>query len=237
MNKKSLIPLLFSLIFCVGFIQQNSDCINEILKLEEKIYAKKYTEKDKPTFLSYSLKTIDWENKTVNVDVKMYRAYNNMHFFSNQTDIYQNEKEMIMVLKLQKLIVLENSNEEIMAKGLNEDFLAVKRNFLNQCELVSCAAIDSDKEVKRVELKVNDDMNGALFIDKMIYKYKPASKEILSNSTFYKKGYKVKQIDIKYNKLDLEHTYKFNNPKRYVMDAKENLLSKYAGYELIDNRK
>jgi len=237
MNKKSLIPLLICFIFCVGFIQQNSDCINEILKLEEKIYTKKYTEKDKPSFLSYSLKTIDWENKTVNVDVKMYRAHNNLHFFSTQTDIYQNEKEMVMVLKLQKLIVLENSNEEIMAKGLNEDFIKVKRNFLNQCELVSCAALDTDKEVKKVELKVKDDMNGALFIDKMIYNYKPTSGEIVSNSTFYKKGYKVKQIDIKYNKLDLDYIYKFNNPKKYVMDAKENLLSKYAGYEVIDNRK
>jgi len=235
--KINYIILLVLFIAATSFKKKvNSNCIDDIIKLEHKIYSKKYAEGEKPLYVNYDIKTIDWENNTINSSVKIYRGHNNLHFFSTQANIYQDEKDILMVLKTQKIIVRENSSEKIVNNGVNEEFIQVKRKFLEGCELVKCENSPTSKSVKIVELKVTDDMKGLLYIDKMAYLYNPTANKLIKSIISYKKGYKVKRIEIKYNQLNLASDYKFYSAKKYVLSKKNTLLAKYSAYELIDNR-
>lgn len=224
------------LISTSSFAQQNEVCVKDILALEEQIYGKKYAEGEKPLHLDYDIKTTDWEDHSVNSNVKIYRGHNNMHFFSNQAKVYQDDKDIVMVMKAQKMILRENSSEKIVNDGMGDEFVQVKKNFLTTCEVLKCENSATDKSLKIVELKAKNDMNGALYIDKMIYVYNPTTKKLIKSFISYKKGYKVKTIEINYNKLELMSTYKFNSAKKYVLDKKGKPLAKYSTFELVDNR-
>ena len=229
--------ILFSL--SVRSIAQNPDgkeCINEIIKLEEKFNIKDFKEGDKPVHFSYHVRTTDWDEQTVVSDVTMYRDKYKMHFFSDQATIYQDEKEVYVVLKSQKVVVINSTKKEINSKRESDDFVELRKEFLLNCTVIKCAYSKNDSSLKTIELKANDDMNGALNIIKMIYTYNPKTGTIINTTVQYDEDYKVKEIVIDYKTFELQSDYKFNTARKYVMSRNNRLLSKYTGYEVVDNR-
>jgi len=236
MKQKIYHIIIVLLIAVPGVAQQKEQCIQDILKLEEQIYLKKYLEGEKPVYIHYEIVTTDWQNKSITSKVKIYKGFNNMHFFSDQANIYQDEKDILMVLKTQKLIMRENSSEKLVNEKINDQMLFAKKQFLQSCELIKCENLATDKTLKIVELKAKDDMDGVLFIDEMTYTYNPTTNKLIKSTISYKKGYKVKTINIKYHQLDMASNYKFYKAPKYVVNKKGELLVKYAKFELIDNR-
>ena len=226
--------LLIILLTIASIVNAQHICIEEVLELEEALYSKKYVEGEQPVYLNYNIKNTDWEGKIVNSNVKIYRDYQNLHFFSKEVTIYQDNEDVLMVLNNQKVVMREKAPKDLTKKGHSDEFIELRKKFLTSCEVVSCT---EEKSIKTLILKSKNDMNGALFINKMIYTYDKNAQKVLSTAIYYNKGYKLKEIVINYNEIDMKSTYKFGKSRQYVLDKKNGLLAKYKGFELIDNTK
>lgn len=235
--KIKIILFLFSIISLELNAQAGKECLNDIFKLEEKIYSKSYNDGDKPAYISYNVLTTDWEDQTNSSNVKVYKDKNNMHFFSEQVNIFQDEKDVFLILKMQKLVIVNSTKKEITNKKINDNFLELRKEFLENCTVVKCEKSPQNEFIKTLELKVNDNMGGVIKIEKMIYTYNTQTEKILTTKIDYNEEYKVKEIFIKYNELEMESNYSFISAKKNVLDRNNKLLPKYKGYELVDNRK
>lgn len=233
-NKIVLSSLL--LVYVVCYSQKNTTCINEVFAIEEKNSIRNFNEIDKTYRLDYALKTIDWENQIINSHVRAYKNKDNMHFYSDQGVIYQDEKEIYMVLPIQKIVIVNTSPKDINHLKVKDDFYEFRKKFLDSAEVVECKIIPQSPDIKVLELKINNDLGGVLHLKSMIYKYDVKAQKILSIDMFYNDKYKVKEMQITFNEVGLTDKYKFNSARKYVVDRNGKLLAKYGDYELVDNR-
>ncbi len=245
MKNKNIIILLFvvtvlaftaSPLFAQVQSQDGKACLEELLEIEEKNSIKNYKGGSDVFHLNYSVSTTDWDNHTVNSNVKVYKSSSNMHFFSEQGIIYQDEEELYMVLPMQKVVMISSTNKEAFNTQIGDDFYAFRKKFLDSCEVVSCNVQDKNTDIKTLSLKVSNKPKEAIHIIKMVYRYNTKTQKIISVTTYYDKKYKVKKVVMRFNKVSLTANYKFNKSKKYVFGNKGVLLSKYANYEVVDNR-
>lgn len=217
--------------------QKGKECIDEVLKLEEKNTIKNFNEDDKALNINYTVKTTDWENQTIVSNIKVYKGKNNTHFFSEQGIIFQDEKDVYMLLPIQKLIIINSTKKELYNKTLSDDFFELRKGFLDSCDVVKCESSVQNPFVKILELKVTKKVDESVQITKMIYEYNTQTEKIESTKIFYNTGFKVKSVVIIYKEINLQSDYKFGSSRRYVFEKNNRLLPKYKDYELVDNRK
>jgi hypothetical protein len=235
MNVKSSLVLLMLFLVSGLRAQQKNPCIEEVVKLEEKNTVTGFTDESKALYVNYTVKTTDWENQTIVSNVKVYRGKDNTHFYSEQGLIFQDEKDVFMVLPTQKLILVNSTRKELYNQKLSDDFYKLRRAFLDSCEVVRCESNSANPGLKTLELKVKK-ADPAIQIVKMIYEYNTETGRILSTKIYYSSDFKVKVINITYNDISLESDYKFAHARKYVLDKNNRLLPKYSDYELVDNR-
>jgi len=232
---KTVLLIFLAFPFCF-YAQKNNECITELLKIEEKNSIKNFKEEDKVFYLNYVVTTTDWEDQVIVSNVKVYKGKDNMHFFSEQGQIFQDDNDVFVVLPIQKIIIVNATNKELNNVRLGNDFYQFRKSFLDSCEVTKCEVSLKNPEVKTLELKVHHDMGGLLHIVKMSYKYNTKTEKIISTVTTYNKDYKVKRVEMIFNEINLSYDYKFNKARRQVLDKSGRLLPKFKGYELMDDR-
>lgn len=231
--------LTYSLCFIFGFSYSQetlSPCIIEVMDLEKELFRKDLGQEDKAAFIHYKVRTEDQLGEVVSSEVKMYKNVNNMHFFSDQVNIYTDKSESFMVIKAQKLIMGSMTPPNSMGSGFSDDFLGFKAKFMKTCEVQSCLLIDSLQGIKEVTLVINKENKEVLSINSMIYKYSTKDHKIISTIVNYSKPYKLKTMAIYYIDFQPISTYTFSKARKYILGSKGKLVENYKGYEFIDDR-
>lgn len=227
--------------FLIGSISVNAQlltdvCVQEILKLENKI-SQGYSNSEKTIYMNYKVQSTDWEGKLISSNVKIYKNKRKMNFFSDQANMYQDEKNAVIVLKPQRVIIVNGAVKDVPSNDMDQ-LLVVRKKFLKSCEVLKCEQSASNKNIKTLEVKSTLKLGGKLKIDRMVYTYNTLTGKILKCVTYYDKGFQVKKIVIEYQKLDFNSDYKFTkSAKKQVLGKYEKLLTAYKGYELVDNTK
>ncbi|MEO6302811.1 MAG: hypothetical protein ABIP51_06540 [Bacteroidia bacterium] len=218
------------------FAQNGKDCVNEVVLLNELNDHKNDTAlKDKSVRLSYSVRVTDWEDETTISNVKVYKKNYLMHFFSEQVNVYQDDREVLLILPLQKVALLNNNDKRLTNVKMTDAFFEMRNSFLDSCEVISCSTTDKNNKVlilKVIAKKVRDDIK----ITKITYEYNMEQKKIISVKLDYQNDYKLKQMLIVYKEFMVGAEYSFYPAKSYILDKKGNLLPKYKTYEFVDNR-
>jgi hypothetical protein len=210
-------------------------CIQEILDLEEAAFTINDSKENQTIYMNYKVQSTDWNGKVVSSNVKIYRNDDKVNFFSAQANMYKDDKNSIIVLKQQKVAII-NGVPENVKQQYTDEFVEIRINLLKSCEILKCEQLTPN--IKVLEIKSTLKLGGKLKIDRMIYTYDTATKKILKCRTHYDKGFQVKTMVMEYLKLDFKSDYKFTrSAKKYLVTSKGKLLAKYKGYELIDNTK
>ncbi len=231
------VAFLLSLIFPFSFYSQNINaCKTELQKIEEKNSIKNIKDENSVFYLNYKVRTTDWDNQTVDSNVKVYKGKGNLYFFSEQGQMFQDEKDFFLILPIQKVVIMNSTNKEMASAKFGNDFFQFRKGFIDSCEVVRCETPPQTPDIKILEMKVKDDLGGKIHVKKMIYKYNVKTEKIISTVSEYSKDYKVKKIEMVFNEVDLNNDYKFGKARKMVLDRNGRLLAKYKGYELVDDR-
>lgn len=215
------------------FSQNMKDCLKEVVDFEEKINYRKDTLLNKKNmFISYSVKVTDWENNITVSNVKIYKNEEYMHFFSEQANIYQDSKEVVMILPIQKMAIISSTTKELNNTKISDAFFEMRRKFIDSCEIIRCDIAGSKKTLE-LKVKKHQDSNNIIGI---IYEYDIELGKILFVKISYNQDYKVKTVQINYKDFVMDSNYQYSSSRRYMVDRNGKLLSKLNGYELVDNR-
>lgn len=210
------------------------ECIQDILDYEEALYGG--IGNDKTVYLNYKTTAVDWERNVSSSLVKIYKNNENVHFFSKEGKLFKDAAEMFLVLPNQKLIVANSVSDELKETGYDNNFLELRKKFMLSSELIFCRVTDSVKGIKEVKLRVNEDLEGLIDIEEMIYTINTKLKKVLKTNVLYSESYKIKEMTIDYLDFNGNANYKFKRASRYILANNNKLTSKYSTYELIDNR-
>ncbi|MCT4579946.1 MAG: hypothetical protein N4A35_00900 [Flavobacteriales bacterium] len=234
---KSLLKIVVLLAITSPLFAQfdSSICVKEIIAYEDAMYQK--INNENTVYVNYKTTAIDWEKNLASSEVKLYKNKEHVHFFSKEGNLFKDSENMFLVLPAQKLIVADKVTEEMSGMGYNDDFLELRKKFLLSSELVSCEITDSLQGIKQVVLRVKEDLEGIVEIEEMSYQYNTKQKKVVSTTVLYSNDYKIKKLMTTYLDVNPNSTYKFKRSTRYVLANNNKLLSKYNGFELIDNRK
>ncbi|MEK7255809.1 MAG: hypothetical protein AAB316_13750 [Bacteroidota bacterium] len=231
-----LLPALLGCLALPG--QSGGDCIREVLELERKIEGHDFAQNPRVVFLNYTMRTTDWEESAAVSEVRIYRQQMKVHFFSKQADVFQDEKEVLLVLHDQRTIIRNSLNAEILNAGIATGLAELRAAFLEAGKVVKCAKDPAQAGVKILEVKASEDFHEDLLIESIRYRYDLAKGKILSTFIFYEEDYKVKKIEIAYNELNFNANYEMSqDARKYVLDKNGKPKGKYAGYAVMDNRK
>jgi len=227
--------ILFFILSIRIFAQQDSSsCIREVLSYEDKLYEK--LDNEQTIYLNYKTTAIDWENNVASSEVKTYKNSNNIHFFSNEGLIYQDENDVFLILPKQRLIIIDKVTEEIKERRKNDNFTQLRKQFLLNSSLVFCKIIDSIQGIKEVRLRVQEELEGIIEIEEISYIYNTKTENIITTTVWYSNNYKIKKMITTYINFDKNSPYKFKKANRYVLANNKKLLNKYQSFKLIDNR-
>jgi len=230
--------LFITLLLCASYFfgQNNNICIQEVLDYENRSGNLNDTAlATKNVFLSYTVKVTDWDDESTISNVKIYKMGAETRFFSEQVNMYTNEREVIVEIPDQKVIAINNTLPDAGSKQKADEFQELRKEFLDSCQVVSCESIG--KNTKVLVLKVNPrQIQEGIKIVEMRYEYDTERKKVLQVKTTYHPDYKLKALLMIYRDFNTESTYNFTAFKGHFIDRKGQLTSKYKDYELVDSR-
>lgn len=233
---------LWLVVFCLYMLQianmqaQNDrKCIQDILRIEEMNSLRNDSSaEEKNIYMNYTVKVTNWDDQLSISNVKMYKHGLKMHFFSEQVNIFMDEKEVLLVMPYQRILVLNSGSEEINSYRLTQDFFDQRKELIDSCIVEK---IESKGDARIVTLKVDPrKVDENIMITRMVYEYNLATNKILSVRVTYNEDYKIKQYVVIYNDYSQNSAYRFPPLKRQIIDKRGNVLGKYKTYEFVDNR-
>jgi hypothetical protein len=227
--------LTISLLAGVLSLSAQDDCLREVLEYEKNTAPiSDSATADKNVYFSYTVKATDWENESTISNVKIYKRGGEMHFFSEQVNMYSDEKETIVEMPGQKIIMWNETHPS--GKRNSIDLSAQwRKEFLDSCRVVSCKS--SGKNTRLLILKANPAyMEAGIRIAEMHFEYDTEKKKVLSVKTTYYSDYKLKNLLVIYREYTPESSYAFTPFRSRFIDRKGRLTEKYRSYELVDNR-
>lgn len=230
--------LIIAVLLCAThfFAQKSDPCIQEVLEYENRSGNLNDTAlENKNVFLSYTVKVTDWDDESTISNVKVYKMGTEMRFFSEQVNMYSNEKEVLVEIPEQKIIAINNALPNTTDKKKLDNFQELRREFLDSCELVSCESVGKNLRVLILRVSKRQLSEGVKIVE-MRYEYDTELKKVLQVKTTYQPDYKLKSMLMIYRDFNTESTYKFSAFKNQFLDRKGQLISKYKEYELVDSR-
>jgi hypothetical protein len=237
-NTVKKLVLLLCLFFVGHFWSQNDrNCLKELLAIE-KLHGdmSKSMAEGKCLYIHYTIKTEDWENSAVVSNIKMYQGSKRLHFFSEQVNIFSDEREVLIVLPKQKVVILNGSSPELSDNQLSESFLKLKRGFLDSCEVQSCVTNQQGHTMLTLKVDRKKSIDPNTKINTMVFEYDAAQQRIISTTVSYRKDYKLKQMTVIYRDIDPLSAYQFPPLRQNVIDREGRLVKSYRDYELMDGR-
>ncbi|MEO6039485.1 MAG: hypothetical protein ABIQ93_13815 [Saprospiraceae bacterium] len=234
MNRVLIILLLLAGLAPCSAAFAQTDCLQAVFAIEKELLHRQQS--GECLLLEYTMRTTDWEDETHETSVKLYQKGRLSHLFSAEADIFQDKNEVFIALHGQKILIRTNSSGEVKA-GWKDDFLELRREFLEHCTVERCDQEGATGKTRRLVIGIPEDADLDLSIHRIEYRYNPEAQKITRTIMDYEEGYKWKQIDIQFAALYEPVRYAFGaSAKANVLDSLGKPKGKYARYTLVDNR-
>src|SRR6478736_5499859 len=111
-------------IICVGInlgcfnanAQKNRECLDQVLEFEKHNNIEYDSLKDNNIYMNYVVKSTSWDNDVSISNVKVHKLGEQMHFFSEQANVYKSDQEVYIVMPIQKILIVNTINNVIPQK-------------------------------------------------------------------------------------------------------------------------
>lgn len=189
----------------------------------------------KNIFFSYTVKVANWDDEITTSHVKLYRKDGLLNMQSEQAQIHQDNKEVLIILPAQQLVILNETNTRLNNLKMTSQFYEARYDFLSSCVVERC---EVNGDTKTFHAKVNPSgTDETLKITHVSCTYNPKSQSILSVTIDYKPEYKIKQLTTTYTDFKVVDSYEFLPARSFYFNSKGKVLDKYKSYTFQDNRK
>ena len=234
--KQSTIFLLLFL-YSLGLSgQSDNSCIDDVIISQKKVFEITQPKGDNTIYLNYSIEITDWENTKQKTKVRLYRQGKNVHLFSSQVEMVQDEKEVFLIIHQEKTVMKKDQQDFDLDMDVLDGFKTIQEHFLKSCEVEKCKAT-SNNENLLVLKNSKGDSYGAELIDKIQYKYNPQSKIMIEVTTSYKSGYPYKQVKQRFQAIDGNADYQFGQSARaYFFEKNGKMRKRFSSYQFIDHQ-
>jgi hypothetical protein len=189
----------------------------------------------KNIFFSYTVKVINWDDETTTSNVKIYRKDGLLNMQSEQAQIYQDNKEVLIILPAQQLVILNETNTKLNNLKRTGQFYEARYDFLNSCVVERCEANGDTKTIYAKPGQGGTDET--LKIAYVTCTYNTKRQSIVSVKIDYKPEYKIKQLTTTYTDFKVVDSYQFLPARSFYFNNKGKALEKYKSYTFQDNRK
>lgn len=238
--KKNSLHTIIAAFTLLNFLsaQPLNSCIEEIKQIEAEVFQKGDSlPEGKCLYVKYTVKATDWDNETTVSNVKFFRKNDNLNFFSEQATIFQDNKDVIIVLPTQKTIIINNSPKAAGIGGLNKEIMELRNEFMDSCIVVKCSGPDPVTKNKTLVLKTKSkEYDELTHIKKISYTYNYEEKKIVNIKTEYYETYKLKEVTTYYASIKTIDNYNITPNNRAIADKRGRILPKYQGFEIMDSR-
>jgi len=199
---------------------------------------------EKLFFLDYSVKTVTKDSVIdgiKNTEIRMWVDNKKMEVQSNEMQVYQDEKNAFVVLPSRKLIMRNDPDRRENKVKINQ-INRVQDTLFALSKVVSSGLI-KNTTLKRIVLEVNENGKRLLKISKLTFVIDTRSHEFKSLKLDYsgsenREGNRIMYVyyDFKTISMDCKDKILNNNFSPLFMKSENNLIDKYQGYTLVDNR-
>ena len=238
----SLCMLLYAF---TGKTYYAGDVIREIKTCYKETWEKQQKASDagKVCYLKYLVKTTVDKQSPVpasETTIEAWTCKKMMEIKSKDMEVYQDEKESLIIMPVKKLIV---RNDAVMKeKGFDSKISFIHDTILSHCTVVKEEKTNGGKK-KNIELDVNKTGEQLSNIDRLEYVVDVAEKKIEKLVIHYKKGsgsFSNSFSSVSYTFLDMDFNCTnrklgFNISDGFIKKKKQ-ANTAYANFKVIDNR-
>jgi hypothetical protein len=224
------------------FAQKPEQCL-ALLKEHNRKMAQIAFPADGQVYYFESEQQIDmWDSisePSVKMNVKIIMSSNQIQYYTNDIELYQDERDAFMVVKPKKMIAWSTSSLNELKGERFKELTKTQDTLLAVSTVTSCRTVkDGEKSTTIMVLTPKADAQRAFKVKTATYWFNNVTKRVEEVVIEFMPGYDAKRRTTSYKTMDLNYKLiKLNKPVLgLVLDKKNKPLSKYKGFQLIDNR-
>lgn len=243
MKRRNIILLIVSLVLSsTVVIAQEDNCLTQVKNVYSAWEKQVKASEGNTVYLKYMTETVTGGDKKVKntSTVEVISNKNNAAFLSADLKVYQDNKNTVSILSDKKIIVINQYVGDKYKEEKLGQIELLQDTIFSQLKTQECKKeMIANVEYKKVLLKADVDATKNYKINTINFLINPKEKSIKEVVINYAKGHQLSTMKFRIIKQDLK--YKATSIKKValanVLDSNGKILSKYAGYKLMDNRK
>jgi len=174
----------------------------------------------------------DEEMQMEKVQTKMYIGENDLHYFSNQFDLFIDVNYVATIMKDQRQIIITRAVQNYDPSFSMSQFALVQNYVLDSAKVISTKQLEDGL----VELNLDTRNLGLanFYVENIIYQCDPKTGEIKKSISNYSEEYELKKMIFSLQGINLSATYSgFKPVEKILFKSNYTLVDKYKGYEVI----
>jgi len=175
----------------------------------------------------------------VDMNVKILLSKDQMHTLTNDIEIYQDNRDAFMVIHSKKMVMWATSTIRTDKKQKLKELSALRDTLFDLCDATACIGVKNRKGEGRnkLTLRARELARKAFHVSTLQYLYEPQSGKIEQVVISYLPSYEVKRMTTTYKEINFNFKAKINKSViSKILNKNNQLLLKYNGYQLVDNR-
>ena len=235
---------LLVVVLSMGFVPQDdfSACKSELKRYVDELAKINAPTGKRVYHMRMTVKT-DMSSRSTMPDsethVEVFMSEHQLHYVSDVLSTYQDEQDAFAVLPQRKTIVWSRGGKRPDADSKKALAAHIQDTLVTVSKITRCGpVVEQGTPYKQITMIPYKKAIETFRVNRMEYFIDSEKKRIGKVTTFYQPGEEIITQSVTYHELDLNYTgVSLQKPVRdQIVTSSGKLLSRYKGYQLIDNR-
>jgi len=239
---KTIYIFLITILFTGIANAQKTTCLDDVKRVYTTWTKEVSDKKENTIYLKYSTEITTGKAKELKKNkaiIEVISHKSNSYLSTTATEVFQDAKHTVSILSDKKTIVINGFAGENYKKEKLGQFEMFKDSVFYHLEVVECKTITvNSREYKEVKLKMNSYGAKLFKIKTITFLLNEKLNRVKDIKVNYVDGHRLgaMKVSILKQSLNYKTTRLAKVAVSKVLGSNGKLLSKYAGYRLIDNR-
>jgi hypothetical protein len=244
MRKGIIVILVFITIQLTGFISASEDtCVGPLKTALKKLSLVGEPPAGKVYYMHVGMKKDMRPGSTTpssNVEIRLWITAKEMIYETAQMSMYKDETDAFTIIHPRRQIVWTNGSKMSYSQSDRLQLGANQEALLDKSTLQLCHTIKIEgKEIQEISLVPDKQIKATAKVEKLLFHYDPKQEKMLRIQTKYAPGSEVMEETVDFYELSFHYkgVVAVSAHEKVFSKGNNNLLSKYKGYKLLDNRR
>ncbi len=239
MNSQHIKILLVTAITFLICIAGQSQCLKPIEEYLDRTASISSPTGSKVYFMEYSVETIPADGSkmpTSLVHSKVYKSSKRLSFKTDDIEIYEDEKDKVMIVHPSKRIIIDKPSKTANAMDASE-VASIQKSILTSAKVLSCNKIhDNGSYILELKLECSKEIKEKYKIDFTNITFDLDENRIRRVESIFSKDHSLKRQITDYENLDFSVTnVEISTAKTVVFDTNGNLRPRLKSYAILNN--